>query len=93
MNEGSTKKAKSPHPQDALRPEYRREDFGEMVRGKYAARVKAGSNVVVLIDEVAKAFPTADAVNEALLSLIRIARAAKESRSQPVAKGRKRLGS
>jgi hypothetical protein len=31
-----------------LRPEYKRSDFGPMERGKYAARVKANSNVVVI---------------------------------------------
>jgi hypothetical protein len=86
------KKAKPVTPRDTLRPEYRREDFGEMVRGKYAARVKARSNVVVLTDEVARAFPTADAVNDALLSLIKIARSAKETRRQPTASGRRRVG-
>lgn len=39
---------------DNLRPEYKREDFGELVRGKYAARLKAPSNIVVLRPEVAK---------------------------------------
>ena len=33
---------------DVLRPEYKRSDFGKLVRGKYAARVAAESNVVVL---------------------------------------------
>ena len=51
---------------DELRPEYKREDFGTMVRGKYAARLKAASNVVVLKPEVAKVFPNGVAVNETL---------------------------
>lgn len=34
--------------EDDLRPEYRRSDFGELVRGKYVERLKKGSNVVVL---------------------------------------------
>ena len=49
-------------------------DFGKGVRGKYAKRYEAGSNVVVLSPEVAKAFPTAESVNEALLALVKIAR-------------------
>ena len=61
---------------DELRPEYRREDFGKMVRGKYAKQYKAASNVVVLDPEVAKAFPNGDAVNEALLGLLDIAKSA-----------------
>ncbi len=59
---------------DELRPEYKREDFETMVRGKYAARLKAASNIVVLKPEVAKAFPNADAVNDALMGLIKLAK-------------------
>ena len=63
-------------PKDELRPEYRREDFSKMTRGKYAKQVKAASNVVVLDPKVAKAFPNGDAVNEALLGLLEIAKTA-----------------
>jgi hypothetical protein len=55
---------------DEMRTEYRREDLGKGVRGKYFARVSKGSNLVLLDDKVAKAFPTGEAVNEALLSLL-----------------------
>lgn len=61
---------------DELRPEYKRSDFGELVRGKYAARIAESSNVVVLDPEVARAFPNEQAVNRALRSLIEIARTA-----------------
>ncbi len=61
---------------DELRPEYHREDFGKMVRGKYVKQCKAASNVVVLDPEVAKAFPNGAAVNDALLGLLEIARSA-----------------
>lgn len=60
---------------DELRPEYKRSDFGKLVRGKYAARLAAETNIVVLEPEVAKAFPNDDAVNEALRGLIKIAQA------------------
>lgn len=66
--------------EDELRPEYSREDFGKMTRGKYARQVKAASNVVVLQPEVAKAFPNADAVNQALLGLLEIAKTANVKR-------------
>jgi len=59
---------------DDLRPEYKRSDFGELVRGKYAERLKKGSNVVILDPRVARAFPTSQAVNEALLSLLDLAK-------------------
>lgn len=59
---------------DELRPEYKRSDFpGGFVRGKYAKRLKESSNIVVLMPEVAQAFPNEEAVNNALLSLIDIA--------------------
>jgi hypothetical protein len=61
---------------DELRAEYRRSDFGELVRGKYAERIAEASNVVVLEPEVAQAFPNDQAVNKALRSLIDGARAA-----------------
>jgi len=59
---------------DELRPEYERSDFGELTRGKYAARLAEETNVVVLDPEVAAAFPNDAAVNEALHGLIDLAR-------------------
>ena len=53
-----------------MRPEYRREDLGKGVRGKYFARMSKGSNLALLNDKVAKAFPTDEAVNQALLGLL-----------------------
>ena len=55
---------------DEIRPEYRREDLGKGARGKYLARVSKGTNLVLLNAEVAKAFPTTEAVNEALAGLL-----------------------
>jgi hypothetical protein len=54
-----------------LRPEYKRSDFGTLVRGKYAQRVIEATNVVVLDPKVAKAFPNDRAVNKALRGLLR----------------------
>ncbi len=67
---------------DELRPEYERSDFGPMVRGKYADRIAAATNVVVLEPEVAKVFSNDKAVNEALRELIKIAKAT----ARPVAR-------
>ena len=67
------KKAKQAQ-KDELRAEYKRSDFsGPLARGKYFKRVRESSNIVVLRPEVAKAFPNEEAVNTALLSLIKIA--------------------
>lgn len=48
---------------NGLRPEY---DFRDGVRGHYADRVPEGARLVWLEPDVARAFPTAEAVNEAL---------------------------
>jgi hypothetical protein len=69
------KKAKNPA-EDTLRSEYKRSDFGTLVRGKYVERLQANSNVVILDPEVADLFPNAAAVNAALRSLAEIARRA-----------------
>ena len=58
---------------DELRSEYKRSDFGNLVRGKYAARRAAETNVVMLDPEVAKAFPNDIAVNTALRGLLEVA--------------------
>lgn len=65
-----------------LRPEYKREELGVGVRGKYFEEYSKGTNLVLLSPDVAKAFPTEDAVNQALRSLIEIAqRSATQSKS------------
>jgi hypothetical protein len=59
--------------EDELRPEY---DFSKMaggVRGKYVERYRAGTNLVLLDPDIAKAFPTDASVNEALRLLLQIA--------------------
>jgi len=60
---------------DEPRPEYQREDFGAMERGKYAKRMRESSNVVVLDPDVAEAFPNSQIVNETLRRLIELAKA------------------
>jgi len=62
--------------EDELRPEYRREDLGKGVRGKYYKAYKSVRNLVLLEPEVAKAFPDDKSANEALKSLIKVAQAA-----------------
>ncbi|MGH9793217.1 MAG: hypothetical protein ACRD5G_00465 [Candidatus Acidiferrales bacterium] len=52
---------------DGMRTEY---DFAGAVRNKYAARYRAGTNLVRLDPDVAKAFPDAEAVNHALRALL-----------------------
>lgn len=57
-----------------MRPEY---DFSQLkgkVRGKYVERYQSGTNLVLLEPDVAAAFPDAQAVNEALRLLMKVAR-------------------
>jgi hypothetical protein len=61
---------------DDLRPEYDETLIRSGVRGKYAERYKAGTNLVFLAPDVAAAFPDAKAVNEALRLLMRVAKKA-----------------
>ncbi|MDQ2829010.1 MAG: hypothetical protein M3Y74_08165 [Chloroflexota bacterium] len=54
-------------------------NFSSGVRGKYAERYAAGSNIVVLAPDVAPMFPDSDAVNDALRALIKIAQQASQN--------------
>ena len=56
-----------------MRPEY---DFASMegdVRGKYVTQYHAGTNLVLLDPELAEAFPTDAAVNDALRAVLKMA--------------------
>ncbi len=67
------KKSEAEIEEDELRPEY---DFSQLkgrVRGKYVERYRAGTNVVLLDEDVAAAFPNSQAVNEALRLLVKLA--------------------
>lgn len=64
-----------------MRGEYRREDLGKGVRGKYLRRYSKGTNLVLLDERVARAFPTSEAVNDALLGLMALAEKTKAPRA------------
>ena len=51
---------------DELRPEYDLSSLKGVVRGKYYERAMAGTNLVLLEPDVARAFPDSDSVNRAL---------------------------
>jgi hypothetical protein len=73
MNEGSMKKGNRKSQNDML-PEY---DFASMkggIRGKYITRYRAGTNLVLLDPDLAEAFPTDAAVNQALRAILTINR-------------------
>jgi len=68
---------------DELRPEYDLETLLKGgVRGKYAERYKAGTNLVLLAPDVAKAFPDEEAVNDALRLVIQLSKIQKRIKLQ-----------
>jgi hypothetical protein len=72
--------------EDELRPEYNlRELLKGGVRGKYAKRYRAGTNLVLLEPDVARAFTNERAVNEALRLVIRLTNTRRMRKSKRVA--------
>jgi hypothetical protein len=59
---------------EEMRKEYRREDLGVGVRGKYYNEYKKGTNLVLLSPDVAAAFPDDVSVNEELRGLMKVAK-------------------
>jgi len=57
-----------------LRDEYDLAKMTIVAKGRYAPERRVGKNVVLLAPDVAQAFPTDDAVNEALRLILQIAR-------------------
>jgi len=60
----------TPNPDD-MRPEY---DFSDGVRGKHHQQYRAGTNVVFLDADVARAFRDSASVNRALRLLLELAK-------------------
>jgi len=69
------KKANKKEMADDLRPEYDLSKLRGGVRGKYARRFQKGTNLVLLSPDIAKYFPDEQSVNDALRSLVGIAKA------------------
>ena len=72
---------------DELRPEYDLSTLKGGVPGKYYKRAIAGTNLVLIEPDLAKAFPDADSVNRALRTLLDAAsvaaRPARRRQSRP----------
>ena len=71
-------------------PELTREQLGNGVRGKYFDAFTRGRNVIVLKPELQKAFPTSEAVNKALASVLAFVEEAKSLPVQKTGKATKR---
>lgn len=76
MKKGSTHRRPIP-PEDALE----RYDWGKAVRGRHAHRFPKGAHAVVIDPELWRHFGTADAVNDGLRVLLKMATLAKTRRS------------
>lgn len=72
-------------------PELKREQLGAGVRGKYLKHVSQDSNVVILQPEIQKAFPTSEAVNKALASMLAFAQETQVLTAHPKRTSRKQL--
>ena len=56
-----------------MRTEYKRSDFGKLERGKFFKEAAKGTSVALIDPKLAKAFPTSEAVNQALRGLLALA--------------------
>ena len=74
---------------DDLRREYNLADLKGVVRGKYYQRAIAGTNLVLLEPDVARAFPDSDSVNRAL-RLLRDVATKSAGRTRKPTNGRRR---
>lgn len=75
---------------DELRPVYKREDLSMGVRGKHFESYTKGTNLVLLSPDVARVFATDEEVNEALRSLINLAKKSTGRTSRSTGSARKR---
>ena len=76
-------KKRSPNPSE-MRPEYDLANMKGRVRGKYVKPYRAGTNLVLLDPEVYKAFPTSEAVNQALRAVLTITQTVRPSTGRKV---------
>lgn len=74
---------KKPTIKNDMRTEYKRSDFGDMERGKFYELAMAATKTVILRPEIAKAFPTSEAVNDALATMLTIASESKRVTAPP----------
>ncbi len=66
-----------------LRDEYDLSKMTVVAKGRYAPHRRAGKNVVLLEDDVVEAFPTDEAVNDALRLVMRISEVPTKYSAEP----------
>ena len=75
---------------DDMRAEYKRSDFPKLERGKFYKEAAKGTTVVLLEPTLAKAFPTSEAVNEALRGLLTLTKQTARITGRPSGRAIKR---
>lgn len=70
---------KKPNEDDDLREEYDLSQLPVLPRGRYAPSRRRARNLVVLDPDVARAFPTDEAVNQALRLVLQAAQLAEKA--------------
>lgn len=73
-----------------MRVGYKRSDFTKLERGKFYRQLAKGTTVVLLDPALAKAFPTSEAVNEALHGLLTLANSVTRTTARAKRPARKR---
>ena len=76
--------------EDELRPHYKRSDFPKLERGQFYKEAAKGTSVVLLDPDLAKAFPSSEAVNGALRGLLDLAQQANLRTRRPAARSTRR---
>ena len=71
-----------------LRPEYDLAKMTILPKGRFDPRRRIGSNVVVLEPDIAQAFPSDEAVNEALRLLLKASRLSQGAAAYSVQEGK-----
>jgi hypothetical protein len=83
MPRGLEETIKDAGTRDELRPEYDLAQLGRGVRGKYYRQAHAGTNLVLIEPDLAKAFPDQESVNRALRLLVSTAKATLRGSRRP----------
>ncbi len=81
------KKASRKTSEDELRPQYDLSRPKGGARGKYYRQATAGTNLVLIEPDLAKAFPDGESVNQALRIVLSAADAARSSTRTRIGKG------
>lgn len=68
-----------------LNDEYDLSKMTVVAKGRYSPEQRMGKNLIILDPDVAQAFPTNEAVNEALRLVIQISRIPESHQVEPVA--------